>query len=328
MRTNAGEKTIDWLFREQLRVDSEWSIKLPTGFTWWADRHAQTVEIISSESNEHSETAYLISTRTELLRNLELTNRVLPGINALLMRFASMAGPVYDEETGALCLCSLVRVHESIREWMSPLISMASVLQIAEARIMAAELARVFGAESAESGHPTNGNRLVPDELAEIVANLIAPVGRQPCKWSQKEIGRAVNDYMQRPPCLVATNGGLGFTAEFPFGEESSLFRGTGCDPHPRYGNGLLLIQSFRATDLSEEEAVRLALSLNAAELTKSPAGYGFGSYCFSDGCIHFISFLPNAVYRQGLLPNFYYAGASRAWYMSKLLRNADWDEM
>ena len=99
-------------------------------------------------------------------------------------------------------------------------------------------------------------------------------------------------------------------------------------DPHPRYGNGLLLIQSFRTSDLSDEEAVRLALSLNSAELTKNPAGYGFGSYCYREGCIHFTSFLPNAVYRQGLLPSFYYAAASRAWHMSKLLKNADWEDM
>jgi hypothetical protein len=338
MQMNAGEKAIDWLFREQLRVDSEWSIKLPNGFTWWADRHAQTIEIVSSEASEDGETAYLISTRTDLLRNLELTDKAAAQINALLMHFASMAGPVFDEESGTLSLCSLVRVHEPIRDWMSALISMASVLQIAEARIMAAELAKVFGAESAESGHPDNGERPVPDELAEIVANLVAPIGGEPCRWSHEEFEQAVDDYMQGPPCLLATNGGLKFTAEFPFGNEfsnhpihgreSSLFRGSGCDPHPRYGNGLLLIQSFRVSDLSQEEGVRLAFSLNTMELRKNPSGYGFGSYCYNEGCIHFTSFLPNAVYREGLLPNFYYAGASRAWRMSKLLKDADWEDM
>jgi hypothetical protein len=39
-------------FREQLRVDLKWSVKLPTGFTWWADRHAQTIEIVGSEASE------------------------------------------------------------------------------------------------------------------------------------------------------------------------------------------------------------------------------------------------------------------------------------
>jgi hypothetical protein len=265
----------------------------------------------------------LISTRTEMLRNLELTDRAAAAINGLLMGYASMAGPVYDEETRILSLCSLVRVHESIREWMSPLISMASVLQIAETRIMAPELAKFLGAESAESGHPANGERPFPDELAEIVTNLVAPVGKQPPKWSQKEFGSAVKDHMQSPPCLLATNGGLGFTAEFPCLNGTSLFRGTCREPHPRYGNGLLLIQSFRAGSLSDEEAIRFALSLNASELTKNPTGYGLGSFCHNDGCIHFTSFLPNAVHRAGLLPSFYYAGASRALSISTTLENA-----
>jgi hypothetical protein len=76
--------------------------------------------------------AYFLS-RTRLEKYLHS----LTTINALLMSCAAMAGPVYDEKTGTLSLCSLVRVRESIREWMSALISMASLLQIAEARIMA-----------------------------------------------------------------------------------------------------------------------------------------------------------------------------------------------
>jgi hypothetical protein len=323
MTTNAGLKTIEWLFREQLQVDAEWSVKSSNGFTWWADRHAQTIEIVGSETDESGETAFLISARTEMLRNLELTDRAATAINGLLMGYASMAGPVYDEKTETLSLCSLMRVHESIREWMNPLISMASVLQIAEARIMAPELAKFLGAQSAESGHPVNGERPLPDELAEIVTNLVAPVGKQPPKWAQKEFGSAVKDHMQRPPCLLATNGPLGFTAEFPCVKGTSLFRGTCREPHPRYGNGLLLIQSFRAGNLSEEEAIRLALSLNASELTKNPTGYGFGSFCHNDGCIHFTSFLPNAAHRPGLLPSFYYAGASRALAMANRLENA-----
>jgi hypothetical protein len=113
---NAGLKTIEWLFREQLRVDAEWSVKFSNGFTWWADRHAQTVEIAGSETDESGETAYLIAIRTEMLRNFDLTDRASTAINALLMCCASMAGPIYDEKAGTLSLCSLVRIHESIRD--------------------------------------------------------------------------------------------------------------------------------------------------------------------------------------------------------------------
>jgi hypothetical protein len=315
---NAGEQTIQWLFEDQLRVDREWSVKRPTGFTWWADHHAQTIDVIGSETNEEGETAYLVSVRTDFLRNFKMTDKALAMVNALLMGYASMAGPVFDEHSNTLSLCSLVRIHESIWDWMSALISMASVLQIAEARIMAKELATHLGAESAESGHPVNGERPSPDELAEIVANLIAPVGKQACKWHPAEFEQAVGDHLE-PMGLQASSGFRALTVEFPFGNETSLFRVSGQDPHPRYGNGLLLIQSFRSGNLSELKAMQIALSLNSYNLAKTPAGYGFGSYCSSDGCIHFTTFLPNAVHREGLLPSLCYAAAERAEYMSNL---------
>jgi hypothetical protein len=75
--TNAGLKTIEWLFREQLRVDAEWSVKFSNGFTWWADHHAQTIEIVDSETDGSGDTAYLIGIRTDLLRNFSLTNPAL-----------------------------------------------------------------------------------------------------------------------------------------------------------------------------------------------------------------------------------------------------------
>jgi hypothetical protein len=74
---------------------------------------------LRSESNEDGETAYLISIRTDFLRNLEITDKALPPLNAVLMGFASMAGPVFDEHTHTLSLCSLVRIHESIWEWIT-----------------------------------------------------------------------------------------------------------------------------------------------------------------------------------------------------------------
>ncbi len=44
--------------------------------------------------------------------------------------------------------------------------------------------------------------------------------------------------------------------------------------PHPRYGNGLFLLQSFPIGQGSDAEGVALALSLNATELAVKPSGY------------------------------------------------------
>jgi hypothetical protein len=58
---NVGEQVVDWLYSTQLQVDDEWSIRTPTGFTWWAAENAQTIEIVGEETAPDGETGYLVS---------------------------------------------------------------------------------------------------------------------------------------------------------------------------------------------------------------------------------------------------------------------------
>lgn len=318
-------KTVEWLFHEALKVDTEWSVKTPRGFRWWADRHAQTIEIIGEETAADGTTDYFVSVRTDVLRSLDMGDFELDGIHTIIMPFTSMAGPVYDRKTKTLSLCSLVRVHDAISQWMNPLISVAALLQIGEARIVRPSLAKVLDAENAVSGPPERGIRNEPDELAEIIAELIGPLGKQPSRWTAAEFTDTVNQYMRQPPAVAANAGGAGFTVEFPYGNGSSLFRVAADQPHPRYGNGLFSIQSFPVKDTSDPEGAKLALMLNRMELSERPFGYGFGSYAYRDRALHFTSFFPNALYRPGLLPNLYYSCSTRAREMSVRLLGIDW---
>jgi len=324
---NAGMKAVEWLFSEQLKVDSEWSVRTRDGFRWWADKNAQTIEVVGNEVGPDGDVGSFVSVRTELLRSLSLGDPELAAIHALLMPFASMAGPVYDQESKTLSLCSLVRVHNGISQWMNRLISVAAVLQIGEARIIGSELARTLRAEEALSGPPGRGMRPKPDEMAEIIATLIAPMGRQPSRWTPAEFQETVDNYMNQPPALLANSGGAGFTVEFPHGDQSSLCQAMADQAHPRYGNGLLLLQSFPVTGKSEVDGARLALSLNRLELSERPFGYGFGSYAYRDGSLHFTCFFPNALYRPGLLPNIYISCAQRAREMSVRLAGSEWTQ-
>ncbi len=182
-------------------------------------------------------------------------------------------------------------------------------------------------AEEAFSGPPGRGMRPEPDEMADIIATVIAPMGELPPRWSSAEFQEAVEMYMQQPPALLATSGGLAFTVEFPHGEESSLCQVMADQPHPRYGNGLFLLQSFPITGKSDLEGARLALSMNNSELLERPFGYGFGSYAYREDTLHFTSFFPNASYRPGLLPNLFFSCAQRAREMSIRLVGDDWSQ-
>lgn len=322
---NTGEQTIEWLYTKQLQVDKKWSIRTAKGFTWWPYKHAQTIEIIGEELHSDGDTEYLISVRTDLLKNIELSNNSLSLLNMLMMPIMSMAGPVYDKSKNTLTLCSLVKIHNGNRDWMEPLISFAAVLQMNEANKMSFELAKTFNAKEAISGHPINGERTYPDEMMTIVDSLITPAGRNPCNWTEKEFAETVKNYMQKPPSLGATSGGLGFTVEFPYGEESSLFQVVGDEHHPKYGNGLFMKQTFPVEVNSDIDGFWLAITFNTIELKNSPFGYGFGSYVYQNRMLHFISFLPNALYRNGLLVNIYYSSAIRAGEISDLIAGSEW---
>ena len=318
------DPTLTQLYRD-LQIDHEWSIRTPTGFTWWADQSAQHIHFLGEISSPEGEVGVLVAVRTELLRELVLDDLAVSALSSRLMAFASLAGPVYDPITRTLSLHSLMGIHEDTRPWMTHLLSIAALLQISEARRLAPELATLLQAEVAVSGPPERGPRPEPDEMAEVVPRLIAPLGCQSSRWQDEEFADTLECYLQQPPALLATGGDAGFTVEFPYGDQSSLCQAMSDQPHPTYGNGLFVLQSFPVGPLTEPEGIRWALALNAVELAEKPFGYGLGSYCYQRNLLHFVSFFPNFAHRFGLLPNLYFAAAQRARALSVRITQQDW---
>lgn len=324
---NAGEQILDFLYQTQLQVDDEWAVRTPGGFTWWAAEQAQTVEIVGEETGPDGETGQLLSVRTEMLSGVELTDEVLTALNDGPMRFAAMSGPVYDPDTKTVSLCSLSLVHDEITVWMGMLLSTAAVLQLGEANFYATQIAEMLGASAAVSGHPDRGVRQEPDEMIHAAARVFGKGNQQPLQLTESDFDQTVRQYMVTPPAVAASAGGLGLTVEFPFGEGSSLCQFFADQDHPLFGNGLLIVQRFPYRADSAADGIRLALDLNRADLTETPAGYGFGSYVYVDGILCFNGFIPNLLLREGILPNMYFSCATRAFSMSVRLLGQAWDD-
>ena len=196
---------------------------------------------------------------------------------------------------------------------MRLILGMAAALQLGEARSKGEAVARATGAELAESAPPGSGLREPVDEMACITENLVIPLGAQPSRWGEEEFQWVLEQFMQKPPAVLATGGGAGFTAEFPFEGWTSLMEGAGDLQHPDYGSGLTLRQSFPGAANSTIDGVLLALAMNELELNRSPPGYGLGSWVWQQDALRFRSFLPNVLHRNGLLVNCYFAGGARA---------------
>ncbi len=324
---NAGMKTIDWLYREQLKVDPEWSVKKSNGFTWWPATYAQTIEIAGEEVGPAGDTAQWISIHTEMLRDVELSDETLLSLNSLLMPVASLSGPVYVQKNKSLSLKALVRVHANNQEWMRVLLSMISVTQFEEAARFGSLLADLTESTAAMSEHPASGVRELPDELTRVVADVVLPIGEAQPKWTQFEFESLAEQFFEQPPCLMGTLGTANATIEFPYGTKSSLCQMVTNRPHPNYGNGLLILQSFPFRAASDAAGARTALSLNERELVTNSSGCGMGSYSYRDNRINFTAFYPNAVHQTGQLPDFYFATAARAKDASEYFTDSNWDE-
>jgi len=323
---NTGEAALDWLDREQLRVDPEWSVKTSNGFRWWPDQHAQTIEVTGRETGPGGEEGWWISVRTEVVRLPQLRDEHLEPIRDLLMMPASMAGPAYHAENGTLELASLVRVHEGNASWMRPLIGLAAMLQVLEARNAGPLLAEALGAEEAWSAPQGRPPRETPDELVTGVPLMILAHALGGSPWQGPELKQLGQREASAPPALLATGDERSLTVEFPFGDESSLCRFRADVSHPLYGPGLLVAQTFPVMTRNEVEGLRRALQLNERELTRQPWGYGYGSYMHLDDFLHFICFLPALAHRPGLLAMLYYACAVRAAMVARHFTGRDWD--
>lgn len=192
---NAGELAVDWLYRESLHVDDAWSVRDAKGFSWWANQNAQRIEVIGSETNPAGERAWFVRVRTELLRELQLTDQAVAHINDYMMGWPSLSGPVYDKETCTLHLSSVLPIHDGNRDWAQSLLSLAALLQIEEAQLIGPRAVDAFGAVFAVSGHPQNGLRSQPDELAHILP-FVAAHGKEPCAWRQTELEFVAHTYI------------------------------------------------------------------------------------------------------------------------------------
>ena len=323
---NIGQNTLNWLRTELFQVEDAWSQETARGFRWWPHRQAQTLEVIGREAGPDDAPAALVLVRTELLHDLDLDEEVLAVLQAVTLRTAGMAGPVYDPARRTLDLCTLVRVNADNDGWMRRLIGLAAMLQIRDADRGASAIAEAVGAAPAQSGHPERGLRAELDDLIAEALELLATEGRAPSRWPGEDLAQFVDAYLDYPPALTGSGDATGFTAEFPHGKRASSLCEVATDQtHPWYGHGLALRQRFPVSVTSDVEGRHLALELNARALSEVPMGYGFGSFGYEEGALAFQAFFPNTAYQPGLVTNLYLSCAERARMLSVLLTGVDW---
>ena len=309
---------------DALEVPGEWTLEAHRNFTWWPHRLAQHVWAEPPRMSNEIEVARL-HVSTDLLRKVPDTESTVDRLSAL-NRFATLSALVWERESGEIVLHAAAYAHARNVAWLLPLLDAAVVLQAAEAHTQAEELAAQFGAEPAESAHPSSGRRRDPDDLLDAVGNLYGRVGSDPSPFTEADFEATVQ--MEPRPWTEAHRDGLGFSAQLslpgPGGagqaETHAILHASADTQHPRLGSGMTL--RLTLPHVPGMSAAEEAAYLNLAEFREWTNSHLFGAWCKSgEDSLSFVQFIPAAVYEAGLLSRLSWNLAVRGHWAASFLK-------
>jgi hypothetical protein len=304
---------------EFLSIDSQWSIPINRGIAWWAKDFRQ--RIWAEESIVDGGTSlWRIHVATDFLVDFDLARSETRSWLGVMLPFATQYAWVHEQQTGHLRLWASLWVHAEVFEQRLRDLATSAVLQITDAQLRAPMLENQFDETADVSEHPTSGHRSVPDELLQVVTQVLAPAGENASAWDGTgEFEQTTDAFNERNSALGSADSS-GLTLEFAFGNQTSMLRLLTDQENPQLGNGLLQLLHMPFSS-SQEECLDLVMQLNwkeTQELTRSPL---LGSWCVSERGDEwipvFVSFRSNALRKHGDVFDVTMGQALRAKWMS-----------
>lgn len=296
---------LDYVFKTMM-IDEKWSVRKPHEFTWWGHRLAQRVwtePFLWPEAPPmvrlHAETALLVNVpnTAESARRLDALNKM-----------ASLSAYVWDRQRGRVfCHCSHYVTEENF-ESHKALIAAAVGLQVADAHAKIAQVEAVrwlFQAEPDSSDHPLNERRSDIDDMLHVIDSMFAPRGRAPSAWGEEDLERILRSE-HLPSCVEARSKGgelVAFLADEPGAKPIAFAHINAAAEHPQLGNGALMLLGV-GLDFPVDRCIDLAHAWNWAETCGQPHCHGYGAWCSDHEAsgLTFVTFLPSAIHRRGLL--------------------------
>lgn len=319
---------------DQLKVEDEWAVRRPRGFTWWGYRLAQHIDVAPPIHDRGLDLCSL-HVRTDVVRDVD------PDTNPAaflveLNRGATLSALVWDPSDATISARCTVTVHQDIASWIYYVLATAATLQNDLAHSHTVELAKACGGKPAGSNHPTQGVRNDPSNSMSVPARMIIPAGNGPSKFVGAPCA-GIESFLAEHAEVKHWYGNAdaeGATVEVPFtGSLPAMFQDRSSPdsrletalvqvftdiPHPEFGNGALVVTRLPVCP-GAARAVGFANDLNLAE---SAGGLDvpplFGAWIpdpFSEGDdgLAFGSFLPNFLAMGGILNNWMAYQATRA---------------
>ena len=328
---DVGVQAVEGLFRD-LMIDQQWAIRRPRGFTWWAYRLAQHVEVAPPTSDGVHEVCE-VRVWTDVANKIDPTRHPATVVGVANMQ-QTLNALVWDPVERSVTECCKVVVTEENIGWLGKVLTWAAVLQNTAAHSRAHGVANVLGGVLAASNHPRSGERPSMDDILNVPTSLIAPAGKKKSAFAGP-FTEALGPFAVQFGLLGFADA-HGFTCEVPFtgsrpaamlvGEppETALVKVFANAPHPAFGNGALLTMSL-PPDFDKERVPAIANQLNLAESKVGTDTMFLGAWCSDptsnkQRSLAFCAFIPNVLAQPGLLENMVIYQARRSRFVASVL--------
>jgi hypothetical protein len=316
-----------WVVQEMYKsmgIDEEWSLRSERGFTWWGHHYAQRVWA-EEPFKDQGVLVSKVNAESDFIQYSDpspMRERIL----VELMRYASLSGiVVYSKRQCAKLRCS-VFVHDQNQQWLSPLFSLASIMQLTDVEMKSEEVAPLIAARPDKSSHPHSGPRSNGDEMLGIFKQLVIPEGKKPLNQVPAEVLEwGAEDLNHRG--ILATVSDMALTAHIPFEDTNALLQVLGRAEHPGLGNGLLFLLRLlpeKALERQKIDSVQI-LRMNAHETVATVTGHFLGSWCM-DSTNHktvpvFVTFIPAVLCTPAICLNMIHSTVMHARWAEEYFR-------
>lgn len=303
------------------------------GFNWWPGDYCVRVRAYLKPENKDYP-GFKLQMMTDFISDIRLNER-FEQMSADLSRYStSTYAWVYEpaflqsqkrtaNKSTNMFLSSSIYIYEEIADWATDLFAHSSIIQPINAQIQAGAMAEIFG-----TGKP-NQSKISPnaafglDNILEVVSDVFAPQGKKPSFFAgSPEFEEFTEKYARQDICFGMGDVN-GMTLETPFGNDSALIRFLTSEKHPQLGHGLLMTIQLPWFD-EKLEIARQTAELNYYETVRWTDFPQLGCWHSAEGRdsehgVAFSLFLPNAVFKPGLITNLAFWAVARAQLVKRI---------
>ena len=320
MAQDVGTDVVNGIFN-LLKIDAEWSAPISRGFSWWGHRLRQRIWS-TPPYDDRGIVIHRVYAVTDAVRDIKVSQTAADIALSPLGTLAIGSAKIFDPGEQVIRLWTSATVHAEVAPWMTPLLASYAILQVIEAERTAELVADATQGVINRTSHPTSGMRQTPDEMLNVLDIGFRPMGQKKSPWNGNDELLKISDALNATNCFCMGDT-TGLTVEFQFGQDTSMMRIISTENHPSIGSGVGMFFQIPIFG-SQESACMIAGALNRAEEhTKSPS-HLIGSWCAKTlgnrSVPAFVTFLPTALYKPGLLTSLTYSAVNRARWVAGFL--------